>query len=133
MLPTDLITKGSNVAIVIRCGGIWFANGKFGVTWRLVQAVVKPRDNLKGRCLIQLSSQEKQILENQKSNDDNDDEVGVVVAEDSDEEGDVTEPVVAAAEPVVAVAAAEPVVAEEPQQKKVVKKKVVRLKRQKNK
>jgi hypothetical protein len=126
--PSELIPKASNVAIVLQCGGIWFANGKFGVTWRLVQAVVKPRDNLKGRCLIQLSSQEKQILENQKSNDDNDDEVGVVVAEDSDEEGDDTEPVVAAAEPVVA-AAAEPVVAEEPQQKKVVKKKVVRRKK----
>ena len=46
LMPLDLISKASNAATVIRCGGLWFANGKFGVTWRLVQAVVKPRATL---------------------------------------------------------------------------------------
>ena len=32
--PVDLIQKGQNVALVIQSGGIWFANGKFGTTWR---------------------------------------------------------------------------------------------------
>ena len=119
--PHDLITKGSNVAVVLRCGGIWFANGKFGVTWRLVQAVVKPRDNLKGRCLIQLSSDEKRVLENQPTVDDgaDDDAVGVVVAEDSEEEEET---------PVSKPSFFEP---EEPQPTKpVVKKKVVRRKKE---
>ena len=37
--PLDLIPKASNVAVVVQCGGLWFANGKFGVTWRLVQGL----------------------------------------------------------------------------------------------
>lgn len=119
--PTELITKGSNVAVVLRCGGIWFANGKFGVTWRLVQSVVKPRDNMKGRCLIQLSSEEKKVLESQTSEDD-DDDVGVVVAEDSDDEEIVMEK-----QPETKPSFFEP----EPEQPKkaVVKKKVVRRKK----
>ena len=35
------------------CGGIWFANGKFGVTWKLIQAMVqKPRAQLSGKCFL---------------------------------------------------------------------------------
>ena len=48
---------------MIQCGGIWFANGKFGVTWKLVQAVVKPKESLKGKCHIVLSAEDKKILE----------------------------------------------------------------------
>ena len=81
-MPLDLIAKGANVATVIRSGGIWFANGKFGTTFRLVQAVVKPRANLKGRCFIQLSSAEKSRLEKQE---DPVDEVNDEIVEDSDD------------------------------------------------
>jgi hypothetical protein len=38
--PLDLIQKGSQVAVIMQCGGLWFANGKFGITWKLVQALV---------------------------------------------------------------------------------------------
>lgn len=58
--PMDLLTKASNVACIIKCGGVWFANGKFGVTWRLVQAVVKPKASLTGRCFIELTNGEKE-------------------------------------------------------------------------
>ncbi len=61
--PVTLIPKATNVALVIQCGGIWFANGKFGVTWRLFQAVVKPRASLKGKCHISLDPVEKDKLE----------------------------------------------------------------------
>ena len=57
--PMDLIPKATNVATVIRCGGLWFANGKFGCTWRLVQAVVKPRETLTGKCHIKISKEGK--------------------------------------------------------------------------
>ena len=79
--PVTLITKASNVAVVIQCGGIWFANGKFGVTWRLVQAVVKPRANLKGKCHIMLDSSEKEKLESQVE-EEND----ATAADDTDDE-----------------------------------------------
>lgn len=97
--PMDLIPKATNVALVIRCGGLWFANGKFGCTWKLVQAIVKPRASLKGRCLIQLSAEDQEKLGGQESSEaDNDNAVSVQVAEDSDEEE--TDTKAAAAEPV---------------------------------
>ena len=66
--PDVLIEKGSNIACVIQCGGLWFASGKFGVTWKLVQAIVKPSDNVKpGKCYIQLSASDRETLSNQKS------------------------------------------------------------------
>ncbi len=59
----SILTKGSYTSALIQCGGIWFANGKFGVTWKLVQAVVKPKESLKGKCHIVLSDEDKKILE----------------------------------------------------------------------
>lgn len=59
----SILTKGSYTSALIQCGGIWFANGKFGVTWKLVQAVVKPKETLKGKCHIVLSAEDKKILE----------------------------------------------------------------------
>lgn len=58
----DLITKGSNVATIIQCGGIWCANGKFGVTFKLFQCVVKPRPSLSGKCHIVLNTDELKTL-----------------------------------------------------------------------
>jgi hypothetical protein len=61
--PDELIQKGSNVACIIQCGGIWFANGKFGVTWKLYQGVVKQIEGLeRGKCHIKMSSQEESQL-----------------------------------------------------------------------
>lgn len=58
--PIDFVTKLSNVACVIQCAGIWIGGKAWGITWKLVQCVVKQREveNIKGRCLIQLSSEE---------------------------------------------------------------------------
>jgi len=56
--PEQLIPKGSEIACIIMCGGLWFANGKFGVTWKLYQGVVKPALSLpKGQCHIKLDDQ----------------------------------------------------------------------------
>jgi hypothetical protein len=61
--PMELIQKGTNVLSVIQCGGIWFANGKFGVTWKLVKVLVqKPRGTLSGQCFIQLKNTDKEKL-----------------------------------------------------------------------
>lgn len=59
----DLITKGSNIATIVQCGGIWCANGKFGVTFKLFQCVVKPRPSLSGKCHIVLNTDELKTLE----------------------------------------------------------------------
>jgi hypothetical protein len=88
--PVDLIGKASNVACIVKCGGIWIGNGKFGITWKLVQAVVKPKASVRGRCFIELTNDDKKRLEEQPEEED--DEVAEAVVErvelthDSDDE-----------------------------------------------
>jgi len=97
LFPNDLIAKGTNVATVIQCGGIWFANGKFGVTWKLVQAVVKPKQSLLGKCFINLTQDEKETMKKSVS-DDEDDTVEhntVQVVDSSDDEIDENQSVTA--------------------------------------
>jgi hypothetical protein len=35
--PYDMIQKGDNVSAIIECAGVWFVEGKFGITWRVDQ------------------------------------------------------------------------------------------------
>jgi len=57
--PVALIPKATNVKVLMTCGGIWFANGKFGVTWKLIQAMVqKPRAQLSGKCYLKPTSKD---------------------------------------------------------------------------
>lgn len=118
--PKDLIAKGTHVAVVLLCGGIWFANGKFGVTWKLFQGVVKPKATMRGTCHIQLSSEDKERIVKQKVDEDDEavddehfDEPASTAVDDSDEEAVVVKAEVAAV--VAKEVAPEPV-------KKVVKK-----------
>ncbi len=69
-----LIAKDSKIATIIQCGGIWVANGKFGVTWKLLQAVVKPKTSLSGKCHIVLSEKDKEKLVAPVDDEDDDDE-----------------------------------------------------------
>ena len=87
----ELIGKASNVATIIKCGGIWVANGKFGVTWKLFQAVVKPKTSLSGKCHIVLSDKDKEKLTSAVEVEDDDDDEPVLVStvtqvQDSDDE-----------------------------------------------
>ena len=100
---SDLITKGSNVATIIQCGGVWFANGKFGVTWKLFQCVVKPRETLSGKCHIQLSLNERTKMEVPSDTEEAPTKTTNAVddSDDEDEAVDVSETPVAQPEPVV--------------------------------
>lgn len=42
----DVVPKGSDVKVMLQCGGIWFAGGKFGITWKPYQMIVKPKHQL---------------------------------------------------------------------------------------
>ena len=79
LTPVDFIPKLSYVACVIQCGGFWFGGKGWGLTWKLVQCVVKPQEILSvignGKCHIQLSSDDTTVIENQP----------VVEEEDEDE------------------------------------------------
>lgn len=91
--PLSLITKGQKIAVIMKSGGIWVANGKFGVTWKLVQAVIQPRVSLRGKCHIQLDTTERMALkkEAEKHVDEDEhgyheDEVVATQVEDTDDE-----------------------------------------------
>uniref|UniRef100_A0A6C0I4I7 Uncharacterized protein n=1 Tax=viral metagenome TaxID=1070528 RepID=A0A6C0I4I7_9ZZZZ len=60
--PKDIILKGSDVSLIMTCGGLWFAGGAFGVTWRLFQAVLKPKASLRGKCHIVLDEDEQKRI-----------------------------------------------------------------------
>ena len=95
-LPQEIVTKGIQTAVIIQSGGIWFANGKLGTTFKLLQAVVQPKESLRGRCHIQLEDNEREQLSAsaQKQADDSDTEESSKQREvlstsvvDSDDEG----------------------------------------------
>ena len=121
LLPTQVIDKGQNIAVVIQSGGVWFANGKFGTTWKLVQAVVQPRESLYGKCHINLDSKAKERLrkEAEEREVDGVDEVDDVMVNDSDEEVEKVVP----AEVTVDVEETEEEKPVEVKKKRVVKKK----------
>jgi hypothetical protein len=89
--PLDYLKKGTNIACLIQFAGIWFVNGKFSASWKLVQAVVqKPKASLQGQCLIPLKPKDKEVLKNQKVvDDDTEDHITSTIVDDSDNEEDM--------------------------------------------
>lgn len=130
LTPIEFIAKGTQVAALIQCGGIWFANGKFGVTWKLIQVVVqKPKASLSGTCFIKLKTADKEKLKTTPApavaevlDDDN---VNNTVVEDSDNEDAEVESEVQAAPIAQApeVAAIPQAAGEEKKKKTVIRKK----------
>jgi len=67
LTPVDFVPKLSNVACVLQCGGIWIGGKGWGLTWKLIQCIVKPREvvSVYGKCHIQLSSEELDCIDQQ--------------------------------------------------------------------
>ena len=72
LTPVDFIPKMSQVACVLQCGGIWIGGKGWGLTWKLIQCVVKPREiqSVYGKCQIKLSSEEIMVMESQEIKED---------------------------------------------------------------
>jgi hypothetical protein len=129
--PPDFVPKLSQVACVLQCGGIWKGGKGWGVTWKVIQSVVKPREvvSVYGQCRVLLSEEDRGAIASQNVQDSDDVESETVFVKataqshdvetaDSDDEEDMPE--------IVASATVE--VEEEPApapKKRVVKKKVV--------
>ena len=119
--PESLIQKTQNVALVLKCGGLWFVGGKFGITWKLMQGVVQPRATLRGKCHIKLNVAEKDLMKKaaaaaEEDDDENEENVGIDVEDSDDEEETVAEK----DEPEETQEVVEP---EPPKKKKVVRRK----------
>ena len=98
MTPMDFIPKMSNVACVLQCGGLWFGGKGWGLTWKLVQCVVKPKElvSVYGKCHIQLSVDDISKMDSVPVNAGEEEDEGALAApistevEDSDAEDEPT-------------------------------------------
>jgi len=146
--PVDLVPKLSKIASTIQCSGIWIGGKGWGLTWKFISGVVKPKitETVRGTCHIRLNDAELNDDSNQPAPDDEEPPVSSrtplkievpkqpisTTVDDSDDEDAQVHPVedesvevpttpVATPPPATAAAVAEPpkVI------KKVVKKKVV--------
>ena len=99
--PPDFVPKLSNIACVLQCGGIWIGGKGWGLTWKMIQGVVKPKitDSVYGKCHINLSTEDKEVIESQQTVADDEALEDVAKApvstevEDSDPEDEVAKPV----------------------------------------
>ena len=130
--PSEYVPSLSSVVCIIQCAGIWVVNGKWGITWKLVQCVVKPKEvvSILGNrtCLIELSAEDRATIERQQIDENadpihDDDGIALISAkvispalppvvsthvEDSDAEDDTPAPVPAPAPTPVVVATPAP-------------------------
>jgi len=104
LTPVEFVPKLSNVACVLQCGGIWIGGKGWGLTWKVVQCVVKPKEiiSVYGKCHIQLSEEDRETIDTQLIKEDVDEDEPVssqlpssqvkeatsTVVEDSDDEKD---------------------------------------------
>lgn len=76
LTPMDFVPKLSQVVCLIQCGGVWIVGNSWGIIWKLKQAVVKRSESLQpppGKCLIELSTDEQVVLEQQDVEPSDDD------------------------------------------------------------
>jgi hypothetical protein len=55
------IPSGSHISGLLECKGIWYSAGRCGVTWKLVQARVKPPVRIEGYCMVDDSDEEDAV------------------------------------------------------------------------
>ena len=114
------IPKMSHVIAAVQCNGIWFAGGRFGVTWNLVQGMVRRPVRIAGGCHLRLSDSDRTAVASINKREEEEgglgepeDDTADVQVEDSDSDSEDEAPA--------------PAPAPAPK-KKVVKRKVVKKK-----
>jgi len=87
--PVECIPKASHINGLIACQGLWFAGGRCGVTWKLVQACVRPPARLLGTatCHIEDDSDDEEMENNLAQKEAQDD-----TTNHDDEEGEAHQP-----------------------------------------
>ena len=80
----SVTTKGAKFTCIVQFGGVWFAGGKFGCTWRVVQIQVIPPSTIKG---FSFKKVEGDKIENGEDDiDEVTDKVDNTVLNDSDDD-----------------------------------------------
>jgi len=73
---TDLIKKGSKVKLLLRCNGLWVANGKFGCTWRAEQMKVTRVESFDDYAFDDSDDEEVQKIDHNFVDSESDDDTG---------------------------------------------------------
>lgn len=65
--PMDYVPKASSVVCGLQCTGIWIGGKGWGLTWKLIQCIVKPKVvmSVYDRCHLKLSVKEKDEIQTQ--------------------------------------------------------------------
>lgn len=82
---SNVLVKGTQVQALIQCVGMWFAGGKYGCSWKVVQMKLTPPAGIHGYSFIDDSEDEGEV-ENADDDDVVDDEDLVSDDEDLDED-----------------------------------------------
>ena len=67
MSVLNKLRRGTQVLCILECSGVYFSNGKFGMTWSLYQCAIKSENSNripKGICLITDSDDENEVENN---------------------------------------------------------------------
>jgi hypothetical protein len=76
----EIIVKGSQITALIECGGVWFAGGKFGCTWRAKQVMIqKSPEALKGFSFVGVAAEEADEEEAEQDNTISDSAIAAVM------------------------------------------------------
>ena len=95
--PVDFIPKAAHISGLFRCSGIWFAGGRCGVTWQLLQAKVRPPARLLGSGTCQMlddsddEEMEEQIKAKEEESTEVDDAKQPTFDDDDDDDDDEDE------------------------------------------
>jgi hypothetical protein len=133
LTPLEFLKPKTHVLCLIQCGGIWFVNGKFSITWNLKQAIVqKPKASLEGQCFLRPKASDKEKMKSLPAPESelvDDDAEHVVSTQVLDSDDDEPAPVVHRAPPATPAPVAPPApapapaVEEEKPKKKIIRKK----------
>jgi len=75
--PMDFVPKMSNIACVLQCGGIWIGGKGWGITWKMIQGIVKPKvmESIYGTPHVRIDEEDLKKLESQRIEEQDQDEV----------------------------------------------------------
>ena len=70
--PQDLVPKLSKIACTLQCTGIWVGGKGWGLTWKFISGVVKPKlsESIRGKCHIRIDDSEMDKMDKAYVDDD---------------------------------------------------------------
>ena len=84
----DIVPSKSHIKGLISCTGLWMAGGRFGVTWKLVQAQVREPVRLTGTgvCHLMADSDDDELLDNEEEKEESVPQMSSALADTDEEE-----------------------------------------------